>query len=505
MSSSGVPRALLRDSEAEARLSERGVTAIPLLDPDDVEALRALYQRLHPRAGLGFDTDFAYLAPDHKREVARGIREVVAPRLADVLHPFRVFNLTFVVKWPGGGSELPVHCDWAYVDERRHRCATVWVPLGDTSPHSRNGPLGVLPRSHRLPQVPRGANSVPWYAGYREQLGSHLEFQSVGAGDALLFDCRILHGSAATESDLPRIAVAAMVTGAEVPLRYHHQADDTWEVFEIDDDFFVRHGPIDLRARPILDAAVVERLPLQPVEAPLAELHELCSISLGPPHEGDPPPMAGEPLGLPTPTPIGGVAGLIGRARFRVIAPQRRSPIQDPPPLGHLRGATQQLRRDWQDLGHLASELPVRDLPTTGGWWSSRRLPPDGGAPASTLIGPLTGAARVSGAWLVQAGPRSELQPHRRPVDASLLAVLPLSRSHPPGTVVLQVGDEVRPLDDAPVAFDPSWPHSAVNLSGETVSFLVVEIPRRLPLPRRAVDSLFRLLQSTVAADAAVP
>ncbi|MGN6696471.1 MAG: phytanoyl-CoA dioxygenase family protein, partial [Aquihabitans sp.] len=183
---------LLHDPAAEALLCTRGWVVIPYLTREEVVTTVDRYFDLHPEGGRGFDTDFAYLDLDHKRAVERAVRPALLSHLDEHFIDGEVFNGTFVVKWPEGDSVLPVHQDWSYVDERRARSVSLWIALEDIGPEQGNGSLGLLSGSHRLPCEPRGASSLGWYRPWTDTITHALEQVAVRAGEALVFDNRIL-------------------------------------------------------------------------------------------------------------------------------------------------------------------------------------------------------------------------------------------------------------------------------------------------------------------------
>ncbi len=487
-----VPRPLLADAALDRELTDEGFVALPMLAPDEVAELRRLYDQMHPHPGAGFDTDFAYVSPEHKRAVDQGIRRVIEPRLSEVVTDVRLFNVTFVVKWPGGGSALPVHQDWAYVDEAVERSCTVWIPLDDTSEELGNGPLGLIPRSHLLPAGRRGASSLPWYLPHRDQLGDHLELQRVDAGGALVFDTRILHGSPSSASAVPRRAIAAMITPAGTPLRYHHLEDGEWWIYEVDEDFFVECGPIDLRSRRPEHARLIAREPAAAPSAPISELELLCGIQLderlGLPSRGQ-FPMAGEPLGESLPLSDGRSTAPIVRWLHRSSealwdGPTRPTPELDP---------TLQ-RSDWW---HSApSSGPWSEMDARTGQWSARRLRLEGTDaphPAQRLATELGADA----AWLLRAGAQSALVPRRSGHNGSSLVFIALELQQCEGSLVLQVGRTMHPLLEwSPVAIDPTWEHAAWNLGATEVPILCLSVP----LPATRVQRAVRSALSTIGA-----
>ena len=464
----------LADGHRRHAFAEQGFVTLPLLDAADVERLRSLHRRSHPEPGRGFDTDFAYMAPDHKRRLATGIAEVVGPKLRHVLSPFRLFNATFVVKWPGADSTVPLHQDWAYVDESMASSATVWIPLQDTSRARGNGPIAFVPGSHRVAAPWRGANSIPWYDVYQDQLRDHLRPVDVPAGHAAVFDGRVLHGSTDNDDDRPRLAVAAMVAPADAPLRYYHLTDGVWEVYEVDEDFFCRHAPVDLRSSAPADAELVASVPYEPQDAPLEELADHCGIVLDrrPPAGSGSSRLAGVALGTSEPSPgTGRLAGALHSGLRR----RRQGPIVPTKATRALAAATDLASR-LPDLDEVEEPLEYRST-TQGGSWRALRL--EAGRPGAPgrLRAQIDAVVGTRDVWLVEVAGGTELKPGRAGANHLAMVVLPLCGPRLEGTLQLQVDGEVRAIaPGAPAAFDPTYRHTVRNIGADTVRLLCVAV-----------------------------
>ena len=234
--------AVLHDAVADAALARDGFAVIPFLDAGEVELLRAAYWSSAPAESTGMVIDFML----RDRAGMRRTRELVEPifeRHAAALVDQRLVLATFVVKHPGGAeSSMFLHDDRTYVDERVHRSSTFWIPLVDVGPGTGNGALEVVPGSQRLPTGMAGSLTPDLIRPYESHLRSRLQTVEVAAGSALVYDSRVLHASAANESDAPREALVLAVAPVGAPL-LHAVASGRRRrrVHRIDEQFFIDH------------------------------------------------------------------------------------------------------------------------------------------------------------------------------------------------------------------------------------------------------------------------
>ncbi|MFM7069545.1 MAG: phytanoyl-CoA dioxygenase family protein, partial [Actinomycetes bacterium] len=413
--------------------------------------------------------------------------------LEQVLRPFRLLNVTYVVKWPGGASALPVHQDWSYVDETRAPNYTVWFPLDDVGAGSDAGVLGVVPRSHRVPADRRGANSRPWYLPYRDQLDAHLQMVPVPIGSMMMFHCGLLHGSRDNRSNSVRRAVTAMVTPATEPLRYYHVVDDAWQVYDVDESFFVENGPVDLRLGHPSGATLVDSEPVVAHPAPLSELEQCTGVVLEPVTNpiGATVDFAGTPLGASSALGATTAVRLLHRWRAR-RAPRPFAEAAELPELGALAASAADLGAAWASLvadggtGALPASRSMR------GWAVQDLFAPDPSGRWSTLSTFARGFG-AERAWLAVVGPGDTLAAARSGDNGAVVVAVPMAFEQPSGTFVVQAGDEIRSTEPGyPLAFDPTYEHASWNFGSSSVPLLVLQLPRPLPAGARVLRDHLR-------------
>jgi hypothetical protein len=181
-----------------------------------------------------YDPDVEYRAA-----VDRALRPFFEPALERVVVDQRCFIANLLVKPPGEQSDLGVHQDWTFVDEPDRTSATVWCPLVDVSPD--NGTLTLYRGSHLLAPSWRGSPRLPTpFDGLepviRERFGTAV---SCAAGNAVVYDHRVVHWSGPNLSSRARIAVGVGIAPAGEPLVHLHSAGGSVTRYTVDDDFLL--------------------------------------------------------------------------------------------------------------------------------------------------------------------------------------------------------------------------------------------------------------------------
>lgn len=253
-------RQILVDPEADEALRRDGFAVIDLPQAAELAAeLSNFYAREHGLGGSGFEPDLVNPDLDYRRRVSDRLSADFDAMASDLFIDYDPFLRVFLAKWPGPQSDLYLHRDWMYVDERANgHTYVVWIPLCDVD--ERNGPLQVLRGSHLIDDSPRGTNlNAPWI-NHHDVVVPRLETVTAQLGQAVVLDNALVHSSLPNESDDLRLVAAVGMRPSGAPLIHFLRADDetAWR-FDIDESFLMTSTPQGLLADSP-DLPVVERL-----------------------------------------------------------------------------------------------------------------------------------------------------------------------------------------------------------------------------------------------------
>lgn len=257
---------VLVDADRDTELQRDGYTVVPFIDPGTVSCLRGIYAVHHGWSGHGFEPDLNNSDTEYRRAVSAEISALLDERAASIFVRHRPFLRVFLCKWPGEGSDLYIHRDWMYTDERKGvRTYVVWVALQDIT--EENGPLQVVPGTHRLDPMLRGTDLNPSWLAHQDVLTDHLIQVTARAGDALIFDNQLIHASPPNRTTEPRLVTAVGMRDRDAPLVYFHRRDERHaDRYEVDEEFFLTETP----------GALLQRAPAREV----AETVEVSGLEL---------------------------------------------------------------------------------------------------------------------------------------------------------------------------------------------------------------------------------
>ncbi len=168
-------------------------------------------------------TTFAAEDFNYKKSVDEKIKEAFASSFIEHINgQYTPFWGNFFTKLPGGPS-MPLHADWQYANEPNEISFNIWTPLIDTN--TDNGAFGVVPKSHKVVNQPRGINLEQFYLERGEEIKlKHGQTLYLNCGDAIIYDHRLLHFSLPNNSNAARLA--ATLVGVNKNSEIVHYAAD---------------------------------------------------------------------------------------------------------------------------------------------------------------------------------------------------------------------------------------------------------------------------------------
>ncbi len=249
----------MRDNLLDSKFQQDGFVRIPLLDATEVEALKRIFFELLPQSGgniLASETgieggeityDFTFIDKNigYKQSVYEAITTYFKPHVEKWLSDYRPIIANYIRKKSEGG-EVPLHQNWAFVNERKCTSVSIWCPLVDST--EENGTLQVVPGSHKKFGEIRGP-MIPWELDdiKHDIIKNHLTPMNIKAGEAIVLDDSIVHYSAVNKTDGLRLAIQLILVPQEEPSIHYHmnsaKSNTKVEVLQVDKDFYMGFNP----------------------------------------------------------------------------------------------------------------------------------------------------------------------------------------------------------------------------------------------------------------------
>ncbi len=253
---------MFHDSELQKQFDRDGYVIIDLLNSEQVKYFIDQYFSLESTRGgnrkeydIQFDSDkdkeityeFTFIDSniDYKKTVFRKVVEIFKPLIDKYLVDYQPIIANFIHKTSYKG-EVPMHQNWAFVDEWKYTSISVWCPLVDS--FKENGALQIVPGSHKRFAPVRGP-LIPWELEHlkKELVENHMVPMEIKAGQAVILDDSVVHYSAPNMTDGLRLAIQLIMIPPNTPTIHYHMTDENGDkvikVFEVDQEFYMQFHP----------------------------------------------------------------------------------------------------------------------------------------------------------------------------------------------------------------------------------------------------------------------
>jgi len=249
-------------NESEIKIFSRSLGEIT--SPNDLTAL-----------GMSFSIETLDL--DYRRLINQEIKSVFTSKLKALFPDYRIVVSTLIRKKPNVfSSGMYLHQDASFVNESYEKSFGIWCPLINVN--EQNGCLTVVDKSHLLNSKQRpyfAPNGFPYGQDILLLMQQkYLTSLSMKAGQAVIYDRRLFHGSSANLTTNERIAVACVIV-PQIRLThfcYREEGSKKIEIFEVDDEFYDRYivgqrpegvkslGVFDYEVEPLTPEILIEKL-----------------------------------------------------------------------------------------------------------------------------------------------------------------------------------------------------------------------------------------------------
>ncbi len=260
---------ILTNSEKNDELKSRGYAIVPFLTPEEIKSLTDYFYANHQSLPDGMYASSHSPDFDFRKKMNDEIKRICKRAVDVTFQNATALGATFMVKSKGENGSLHPHQDWNIVDEREFNSYNIWLPLVDVN--AENGTLLILPDSHKTFENIRGLNIPSSYEKVENEVWQYFVPLNMKAGEALVYDHRLLHASGINKTETPRLVIVYGLIPAASTMRYFYTKGDVIEEYECTADFYfnenIIEGPKGLK--------LLRSVPNQNPEMSLVQLKEM--------------------------------------------------------------------------------------------------------------------------------------------------------------------------------------------------------------------------------------
>ncbi len=258
---------ILTDNNRNQLLKNNGYAVVPFLNNEEINELTDFFYRHHPVLPEGMYASSHAGNFDFRKKMNNEIQKVCKRAIDFTFQNATALGATFMVKSKGESGSLHPHQDWSIVDEKQFNSYNVWLPLVDVN--EANGTLLILPDSHHIFENTRGLNIPSSFQKVMNEVWDYLVPINMKAGEALIYDHRLLHASGINNTNIPRLVIVYGVIPSQASMRYYFGNKNKIEEYACKPDFYfnenIIQGPLGLQqlsvmenSNPIIDSAYLK-------------------------------------------------------------------------------------------------------------------------------------------------------------------------------------------------------------------------------------------------------
>jgi ectoine hydroxylase-related dioxygenase (phytanoyl-CoA dioxygenase family) len=198
---------IIKQEGIEVKVNESGYEIIEFLSADVIKKLQDKFNEMFPNRDLyeGAYSGMNELSLDKRREMYQFIKDTITPSLDAHFKNYFLPITSFYSRKPDQKYLLEWHSDPSFIfNEHLESFYGIWCPLVDV--FENTGTLRLVPKSHRLLNKLHFAYKTSQWAleSKRALLDKYGKSFSLKAGQALLFDARMIHSSEPNYSNFHR-------------------------------------------------------------------------------------------------------------------------------------------------------------------------------------------------------------------------------------------------------------------------------------------------------------
>ena len=234
----------LKDAYYQNLLEVNGYFTLPFLTSETVAKINAIYHNYFNDKQTSFYSSSFHPDMELKKKVNAEIIELVQSEIDNLLLDYKLLGSSFLKKNPNDNNPLPLHQDWTVTDEVKYGSYTIWIPLQDTV--ENNGALRVIPGSHKVENHLRAPSIPVAFDAERNLFEQHLKTIPLKAGEAFVFNHKVMHASWPNYSDKERLALTLGLVPKEASLfmLYFDKQKQLIHKYSMPDELFLHYPEI---------------------------------------------------------------------------------------------------------------------------------------------------------------------------------------------------------------------------------------------------------------------
>lgn len=241
-------KGILKDEEKQYTLNKNGFVVIDLLDGKQINKCLEAFKEDELNLNDEFYITMEHTELETRRVISKKLTTSFYKVISHFFYDFKLFQGSYLFKKSNSNYNfVNKHQDWSFVDESKgFNSYVVWIALQDIELNM--GAISVYEGSHKkIKQVRFTPNE--YFNGYEKiheyTNNKNPQLIEVKAGEAIIWDTRLIHFSEANTSENDRLNITLGVTSKNAQLKLYWKSpfvENELLEFDVPDDFYFRQN-----------------------------------------------------------------------------------------------------------------------------------------------------------------------------------------------------------------------------------------------------------------------
>jgi ectoine hydroxylase-related dioxygenase (phytanoyl-CoA dioxygenase family) len=231
-------RDVFYNKELNDTFLDKGYVVVPFWTANEVAQAQAVFEKYTLASDSNFYLSIWNNDVPSRIAVHERMEPLVARKAHELICDYKFLISCFAVKRNTNASSWSLHQDDSFTDETRFESLSIWVALTDID--ETNGAMRVLEGSQRTYVGPRSPTIPKLFSQTDETLLNQMRTVRLKAGEAVIFNHRLLHDSVDNHSQAVRIASVSVMIPQEAPIWFYYNRDGMVDVIKLVDDYYLK-------------------------------------------------------------------------------------------------------------------------------------------------------------------------------------------------------------------------------------------------------------------------
>jgi Phytanoyl-CoA dioxygenase (PhyH) len=231
---------MVKQADISLQLHKKGYALLDAGLVSEVAELNGFVNQNYPVPPGVFYYSLMGNSYDENISIRTFIKQILGNFYNTFFENFYTRNESFLSKPRNIDTELLLHQDWSYTDEKKFSSYNIWIPLTDVTANS--GAMFFLPGSHLWLNNIRSSTLPTARLASTEFNNNDFETIEIKAGQALIFNPAVFHGSYPNHTNFDRTVITATIFDKDAPYYYYQktETDGLVKVFTLDDNTYMK-------------------------------------------------------------------------------------------------------------------------------------------------------------------------------------------------------------------------------------------------------------------------